>query len=134
MDDAHIGFTDLLGEEQFQVTAASEDGEKFLDYLFEEGGSPLTELDGEEQLQPTATGEEAEKPLDCLFEEEDSTLTEPEEGDTTLVDKVADQQQPNNSPKPSSEQVENIGSMTDFLNSEVEFPDVDPADYRYYFP
>lgn len=134
MDDAHIGFTDLLGEEQFQVTAASEDGEKFLDYLFQEEGSPLTELEGEEQLQAPATGEEAEKSLDYLFEEEHSTLTEPEEGDTTLVDKVADQQQPDDSVKPSGEQVETAGSMTDFLNSEVEFPEVDPADLRYYFP
>ncbi|KAI4170772.1 MAG: hypothetical protein LQ348_007057 [Seirophora lacunosa] len=134
VDDAHIGFTDLLGEEQFQVTAASEDGEKFLDYLFQEEGSPLTELEGEEQLQAPATGEEAEKSLDYLFEEEHSTLTEPEEGDTTLVDKVADQQQPDDSVKPSGEQVETAGSMTDFLNSEVEFPEVDPADLRYYFP
>ncbi|KAL8954543.1 MAG: hypothetical protein Q9193_007200, partial [Seirophora villosa] len=99
-----------------------------------DGHIDFTDLLEEEQLQATAPGKEAEKSLDYLFEEEGSTLTEPAEGDTTLVDQVADQQQRDDSAKPSGEEVENLGSMTDFLNNEIDFPDVDPADYRFFFP
>ncbi|KAL9014484.1 MAG: hypothetical protein Q9173_000864 [Seirophora scorigena] len=94
----------------------------------------FTDLLGEEQFQVTATGEDTGKSLDYLFEEEGFTLTEPEDGDTTLVENVADQQRPDDSARPSGEQSENVGKMSEFLNNEVEFPDIDPADYRYHFP